>query len=164
MAVFPIFHNGVVTQMPYVENLTRFRVTQAYTPSGFAFTTIWNPTTPEARFGVRFDTMEKDELDMLEAFWVTIGGPAGSFSFTDDSGTVWNDCSFEAQNIDFRYLQPGQYASALTFVAHTVGSGSGSGGTATGSSQVNGTALPSGSVQVNGVQVSTDQTFTVNGA
>jgi hypothetical protein len=152
MAVFPTFHHGVVTQMPYVENLTRFRVTQAYTPSGFAFTTIWNPTTPEARFGVRFDMMEKDELDLLEAFWVTIGGPAGSFSFTDDAGTTYNDCSFEAQNIDFRYIQAGQYASALTFVARAVGS-----------VQVNGVAVPAGPLQVNGVLVSAS-TLTVNGA
>jgi hypothetical protein len=115
--VFPTFNNGVVTQLPYAETAPIYYVTQSYMPCGFTYPMVWNQTQPQMRFDVRFDCMQQTEQQALEAFWESVEGQLGYFSFTDDNGVIHSQCRFDQPSLEWQYPEAGCYAIQVRILA-----------------------------------------------
>lgn len=110
MANFPALKSGAFAQYPssrqrtFVTNTYRFLdgSEQRFPESGTAL----------RRWTIRFDLLDEAELNTLEQFFVSQGGRAGTFSFTDPfDGTVCPNCSFDSDNALFEYADVGRGAA-----------------------------------------------------
>ncbi len=68
------------------------------------------------RWAIRLDLMDEAELATLEAFFVSVGGRAGTFSFTDPwDGTVYGACRFEVDEIALLFADRGRGQASVRF-------------------------------------------------
>lgn len=116
MADFPILSTGAVTQYPstgsvqYTAELLRFvdGTEQRWPQSGKAVRS-WT---------VHLSQVSEEELAAVEEFFVSQQGRFGSFSFRDPfDGTVYADCSFEADSL--RSVLFDEESAASTLVIRT---------------------------------------------
>jgi hypothetical protein len=111
MAIFPALPNGCITEYPYPETDV-YPVAQSYVPSGYT-TTYQLSATKKLGFIVTYATLSSAQLATLEAFWKSVGGPLGYFTFTDDSGTSYTTARFDQQEFAVQYAGPGELGVTL---------------------------------------------------
>ena len=113
MASFPTLKTGVVAQYPS-DRTRQFSTTalrfvdgseQRFAAYGAAL----------HRWTIRLDLLDEAELVNLEAFFLSMEGRAGSFSFTDPwDGTVYPNCSFDADTMAAEFHGPSQGRTQVT--------------------------------------------------
>jgi phage-related protein len=93
MASFPALKTGAVAQYgsdrarQYSTNVLRFLDGSEQRFPGFG--------APLLQWVIRLELLDESELENLELFFESVGGRAGTFSFTDPwDGTVYSSCSF----------------------------------------------------------------------
>ena len=68
------------------------------------------------RWVIRLELLDEAELIALEAFFETVGGRAGTFSFTDPwDGTVYSSCRFDRDEITLVFADAGQAQTSVSF-------------------------------------------------
>lgn len=69
---------------------------------------------PVRRWVLRLNEVGTEELQAIEAFFVSRQGQMGSFSFTDPwDGAVYPDCSFEQDELAVRLNAEGRSAATI---------------------------------------------------
>ena len=69
---------------------------------------------PLRRWTVRLADLDEAELETLRQFFVTQGGRAGTFSFTDPwDGTVYPNCSFAGDELALKFSEIGRGATEV---------------------------------------------------
>ena len=108
MANFPALKTGALAQYPSdrAQNFSTqvFRFLDGSEQRFPAY------AAPLRRWVIRLDLLDESELRALEDFFVSEGGRAGMFSFTDPfDSTVYANCSFDADELDLSFagLQDG---------------------------------------------------------
>lgn len=112
MATFPVLKTGAVAQYP-AERTARFAtVIQAFVDgSEQRFRQMGSRLR---RWVIRLEQLDDAELFELEQFFVELGGPSGSFSFTDPwDGAVHPDCSLEGDEIELGFESQGRGRTVL---------------------------------------------------
>ncbi len=115
LPAFPYLHDQVVTQFPYSE-IDSWYTAIADVPCGKSFTRSYN-ASPLKAFLLSYGSITKDESDLLEAFFNSMKGPLGTFTFTDDAGNLWSPCRFDQNEYSITALSANQYSGQLRIVA-----------------------------------------------
>jgi hypothetical protein len=64
---------------------------------------------------IRLSLLDESELTGIEAFFESVGGRAGTFSFTDPwDGTVYPSCRFEADDVALTFSDVARGSTNLT--------------------------------------------------
>ncbi len=99
MSTLPVLNTGAVLQFPasrsfsFSTTIVQFVDGQEQRYPAYA--------KPLHRWMIRFDALQEDELQRLIAFVGSVGGPVGTFSFTDPwDGVVYPSCSIEGQDTE----------------------------------------------------------------
>jgi hypothetical protein len=98
----------VYSGYPYAET-DEWVVSESGLASGASYT-FTNNTTVLRRVVVRFPLMYSADKVTLEAFFESVGGTLGNFTFVDDAGVTWNLTRFDSDSLHFNYLQPGAWS------------------------------------------------------
>ena len=113
MGAFPSLKTGVVAQYPadrqqnFSTQVLRFLDGSEQRFPSFGGTL--------RRWVIRLDLLDESELTGLQDFFVSEGGRAGVFSFTDPfDSTVYASCSFDADELDLTF---GGFAEGKTTVS-----------------------------------------------
>jgi hypothetical protein len=105
MANFPALKTGAVAQYPSDRQ-------QNFSTQVFRFLDGSEQRFPAygaslRRWVIRLDLLDESELTALRDFFVSEGGRAGVFSFTDPfASTVYASCSFAADELDLTFGGP----------------------------------------------------------
>jgi len=105
MANFPALKTGAVAQYPSDRS-------QNFSTQVFRFVDGSEQRFPAyaaslRRWVIRLDLLDESELTALQDFFVSEGGRAGMFSFTDPfDSTVYASCSFDADELDLTFGGP----------------------------------------------------------
>jgi phage-related protein len=105
VATFPSLKTGAVAQYPSDRQ-------QNFSTQVFRFLDGTEQRFPGygatlRRWVIRLDLLDESELTALEVFFVSEGGRAGLFSFTDPfDSTVYASCSFDADELDLTFGGP----------------------------------------------------------
>jgi phage-related protein len=120
MANFPALKTGAVAQYPSDRQ-------QNFSTQVFRFLDGSEQRFPAygsslRQWVIRLDLLDESELTALQDFFVTEGGRAGVFSFTDPfDSTVYTSCSFGADELDLSFGGPQD--GQATVMIRQVGSG-----------------------------------------
>lgn len=113
MANFPALKTGAFAQYP--SDRTRQFSTSAYRFMDGSEQRFPRYAAPLRHWTLRLDLLDEGELATLEQFFVTQGGRAGNFSFTDPfDGTVCPSCSFDRDTARFEYAEMSRGAAVVT--------------------------------------------------
>lgn len=109
MATFPeINASHVICQLPYTE-IELWVVHQVTLDCGKSYTQHQHDL-PLRGFIVRYPSITRAELTILEDFFDLMAGGTGEFDFTDNAGVVCHFTRFDQDELDIEYPQPGQIA------------------------------------------------------
>lgn len=113
MASFPVLQTGAVAQYPSFRSVrAAARILRFVDGSEQRFKQFGAPVRS---WVIRLDRVSEEELAVIEAFFVSQQGSFGSFAFTDPwDGTEYPDCSFGADELDFRLVDESGGATSLT--------------------------------------------------
>ncbi len=115
-ATYPFINAfNVISQLPYQE-ADDFVVHVADLECGFSFTESQNSVALK-RWTLAYSSITPTEYAVLEAFYESMGGTLGLFSFTDNQGRVWSNTRFDMDAITPKYPQPGQVSVIVKLVA-----------------------------------------------
>jgi len=110
VANFPALKTGAYAQYPS-DRVRRF-ATSVYRFLDGSEQRFAHHSGPLRRWTIRLDLLDESELATLEQFFVSQGGRAGTFSFTDPfEGTVCSSCSFDTDTGAFEYAAAGRGAA-----------------------------------------------------
>ena len=101
----------VYSGFPYTET-DEWHVSESGLASGASYTWTDNSTVLK-RFVVRFPLMYSADKVTLEAFFKSVGGTLGTFTFVDDAGTTWTNTRFDTDRLSFTALQPGAWSAEI---------------------------------------------------
>ncbi len=113
MANFPALKTGAVAQygsdqvLGYSTQVLRFLdgSEQRFPGCGLAL----------HRWVIRLDLLDEGELAALEQFFLSQGGRAGTFGFTDPfDGTVYASCSFDVDELDLKFNESSRGQTQVT--------------------------------------------------
>ena len=94
MSAFPSLRTGAVLQYPAHKEV-RFATEVLRFMDGSEQRFREYPT-PLRRWMIQLDLLDQSELQVLREFFRTLGGEAGSFTFTDPwDGTTYTNCSID---------------------------------------------------------------------
>jgi phage-related protein len=112
MANFPALKTGAFAQYP--SDRTQNFSTQVYRFLDGSEQRFPAYGAALRRWVIRLDLLDEAELTALQDFFVSEGGRAGAFSFTDPfDSTVYENCSFAADELDLTF---GGFAEGKTTV------------------------------------------------
>jgi hypothetical protein len=107
MAAFPEINSShVICQLPYTE-IDRWVVHQVTLDCGKSYTERQHEL-PLREFVVRYPSITRAELTILEDFFDEMAGGTGEFEFTDSGGTMFPFTRFDQDELEIEYPQPGQ--------------------------------------------------------
>ena len=112
MASFPVLVSGAIAQYPAER-------AEGFSTNSFVFVDGQEQRSPDftaslRRWFVRLDQLTEDEMFRLEDFFLSQGGVAGSFSFTDPwDGVEYPDCSFDSDEVELVFEAPGRGVMAM---------------------------------------------------
>ncbi|HEV2198539.1 MAG TPA: DUF2460 domain-containing protein [Bryobacteraceae bacterium] len=113
MANFPALKTGAIAQYP--ADRARLFSTGSHRFLDGAEQRFPRYGAPLRRWTIRLDLLDEAELAVLEQFFVSQGGRAGTFAFTDPwDGTVCPSCSFDSDAGLFEYRETGRAAAIVT--------------------------------------------------
>ena len=105
MASFPLLKTGVVAQYPtdrrrnFSTQVTRFLDGSEQRFPGYG--------SPLMAWTIHYELLDESEMAVIEAFFESAGGRAGTFSFTDPfDGTVYPSCSFANDQLEMQFAGP----------------------------------------------------------
>jgi phage-related protein len=102
MANFPALKTGAVAQYPS-DRAQNFS-TQVYRFLDGSEQRFPAYGASLRRWVIRLELLDESELTALQEFFVSEGGRAGVFSFTDPfDSTVYSNCSFDADELDLSF-------------------------------------------------------------
>jgi hypothetical protein len=125
---FPTFNNGVVSGIDGYGEADLLYSTVEALDSGYGNAYAWNSyiddsgvfhNFQEERFSIAFPMFTQAEVGTLEAFFASMAGPYGYFTFTDDQGITWPQCQFDQETLEVQYLGPNQYSVEAKILAVT---------------------------------------------
>lgn len=112
MATFPALKTGAVAQYPsdlqqnFSTTVVRFLDgSEQRFPAYAAALTRWV---------IRLDLLDESELTALQQFFVSQGGRAGTFSFTDPFSGSAVTCMFDADELDLNFAGVGTGKASVT--------------------------------------------------
>lgn len=115
-ATYPFINaNNVISQLPFQE-ADDFVVNVADLECGFSYTESQN-SAPLKRWTLTYGSITLTEYAVLEAFYESMGGTLGLFTYTDDQGTPHENTRFDMDAITPKYPQPGQISVVIKLVA-----------------------------------------------
>ncbi|SRR5258708_34940772 len=115
MPAFPVIHDSVVTQFPYVEGDFLYTAVSDV-PCGKSFTRSYTAGALKT-FVVNFPSITKAEVEILEDFFNAMRGRVNSFSFQDNSGAILGNCRFDQDEIEVNALSANNYSVQLKLVS-----------------------------------------------
>jgi len=104
VATFPALKTGAVAQYPS-DLQQNFSTTEQRFPAYAAALTRWV---------IRLDLLDESELTALQQFFVSQGGRAGTFSFTDPFSGSAVTCMFDADELDLNFAGVGTGKASVT--------------------------------------------------
>ena len=115
MATFPALKTGAVAQYPsdrqpsFSTQVVRFLNGSEQRFPAFG--------TALRQWVIRLDLLDESELTILQLFFVSQGGRAQVFTFTDPfDGTVYTSCSFGSDVLELSFNGPQQGQATVTVV------------------------------------------------
>ncbi len=122
MATFPTLKTGAVAQYPS-DLQQNFSTTVVRFLDGSEQRFPWYAAALK-RWVIRLELLDESELTALQAFFVSEGGRAGTFSFTDPFSGSMVTCMFDSDELDLTFAGVGNGKGQV--VIRQAGSSSGS--------------------------------------
>ncbi len=120
MATFPALKTGAVAQYP-------LKRTTVFSTAIFRFVDGAEQRMPRYatrlhRWKIDLNLLDESEVTALGDFFAAQGGRAGVFSFTDPwDGTVYSNCSFDADEAAFTFAGVSRGGTSLTVKENRIG-------------------------------------------
>lgn len=112
MADFPTLKTGAVAQYPSERAVQFSTVVHEFVDGSEQRSRMY--ASAMRRWLIWLEQLDEGELFELEWFFVEQGGAAGSFTFTDPwDGAVYEDCSFESNEVDLVFEAQGNGRATL---------------------------------------------------
>jgi hypothetical protein len=112
VANFPVLKTGAIAQYP-ADKVRRYS-TDVYRFVDGSEQRFPQYGTALRRWSIALELLDEQELTGLESFFLSVGGRAGNFSFTDPwDGTVYPNCSFENDVFEARFESLGNSTAAV---------------------------------------------------
>jgi hypothetical protein len=113
MATFPALKTGVVAQ--YGSSRTRRFSTQVFRFLDGSEQRFQEFGAPLRRWTIRLSLLDEAEMAVLESFFETQGGRAGTFAFPDPwDGTVYANCSFDDDQLAMQFAGQARGTASVT--------------------------------------------------
>ena len=102
MSTFPVLNSGAMLQFPASRTLSFSTTIVRFVDGREQRYPLY--TKPVHRWAIQLDALGDDEMQRLISFVEAVGGPVGTFSFTDPwDGVVYPSCSIEGQDTDAQF-------------------------------------------------------------
>ncbi len=113
MATFPALKTGAVAQ--YGSSRTRRFSTQVFRFLDGSEQRFQEFGVPLRRWTIRLSLLDEAEMAVLESFFETQGGRAGTFAFPDPwDGSVYANCSFDDDQLAMQFAGQARGTASVT--------------------------------------------------
>jgi hypothetical protein len=112
MSVYPLMASGARFQKPFTVESSFLHVTNEM-PSGPRFS-YSKRTDPLHKWTLTYSALTDADLATIEAFFESMNGRYGVFTFTDERLTAYTNCRFDQDALEVHYVGPNQSTLQVT--------------------------------------------------